>query len=47
LYGPVSQIDTTNIKDAASQLTSAYSARGIAVTVIGNKITVLPASSAN
>lgn len=47
LYGPVSQIDTTNIRDAASQLTSAYSARGVAVTVIGNKITVLPASLAN
>lgn len=45
LFGPVSQIDTTDIRDAASQLSSAYVARGIAVTVVGNKITVLPASA--
>ena len=46
LYGPVSQIDTTDIRDAAAQLTSAYGPRGIAVSVVGNRITVTSASAA-
>jgi hypothetical protein len=36
LFGQVSHIDTTN---------SAYGSRGIAVTVVGNKITVSPVSA--
>ncbi|WP_093135539.1 hypothetical protein [Pseudoxanthomonas sp. GM95] len=45
LFGPVSQIDTTNIHDAAAQLSSAYAPRGVAVSVVGNKITVVPAAA--
>jgi hypothetical protein len=45
LYGAVSKIDTTSIQDAASQLTSAYAAQGVAVTVQGKKIIVAPAVS--
>lgn len=45
LFGPVSQIDTTDIRDAAAQLSSAYGPRGVAVAVTGNKITVLAAAN--
>ncbi|MGK2909337.1 MAG: hypothetical protein ACSLE1_06015 [Sphingobium sp.] len=45
LYGAVSKIDTTSIQDATSQLTSAYAAQGVAVTVQGRKIIVAPAVS--
>lgn len=46
LYAAVSKIDTTSIQDAASQLSSAYAAQGVAVTVQGKRIIVAPAVSA-
>jgi hypothetical protein len=45
LFGAVSQVDTTSIQDAASQLSSAYAPQGVSVRVSGNRIVVAPAVS--
>lgn len=45
LFSPVGKIDTTDVRDAAAQLTSAYKPHGIIVTVTGSRI-IVSASSA-
>ena len=45
LFGPVSQIDTTNIQDAAAQLSAAYAQQGVSVSVVRSSILVQAASA--
>lgn len=45
LFGQISKINTTDIKDAAAQLSNAYSAQGISVSVGGNSIVVQSSAS--
>lgn len=45
LYGAVSKIDTTNAQQAVIDLTSAYAAQGISVSIVGNQIVVQSAGS--
>jgi len=46
LFGPVAQIDTTDIRDAAAQLSSAYASHGVSIYVVSKTITVAPVSAA-
>ncbi len=45
LYGAVSNIDTTNAQQAVIDLTAAYAAQGISVSIVGNQIVVQSAGS--
>ncbi len=45
LYGAVSSIDTTNAQQAVIDLTAAYAAQGISVSIVGNQIVVQSAGS--
>lgn len=45
LYTPVGQIHTTNVQEAAQQLSSIYANEGVSVTVSGNQIVVGQASA--
>lgn len=40
LYGPVADISTTNPQQAASEVTAAYSAKGIVISISGSALTV-------
>ncbi|HIE4005935.1 TPA: hypothetical protein ACXNIM_002184, partial [Stenotrophomonas maltophilia] len=45
LFGAVSNIDTTNAQQAVIDLTAAYAAQGISVSIVGNQIVVQSAGS--
>lgn len=45
LYGAVSSIDTTNAQQAVIDLTAAYAAQGISVSIVGNQIVVQSAGT--
>ncbi|HEL3778175.1 hypothetical protein [Stenotrophomonas] len=45
LYGAVSSIDTTNAQQAVIDLTAAYAAQGISVSIVGNQIVVQSAGA--
>ncbi|HBG89083.1 MAG TPA: hypothetical protein DDX20_02580 [Stenotrophomonas sp.] len=45
LYGAVTRIDTTNAQQAVIDVTSAYSAQGVSVSIVGNQIVVQSAGS--
>jgi hypothetical protein len=45
LYGAVSEIDTTNAQQAGIDLTAAYAAQGVSVSIVGNQIVVQSAGS--
>lgn len=47
LFGEVSKIDTTNIKDAVAQLSAAYARQGVAVSVVGQSIVVQAAAASS
>lgn len=46
LHSAVAQIHTNDLKEAVSQLTSAYAAQGVSVTTEGNQIVVRSAATA-
>lgn len=46
LYGAVSRIGTTNAEQAVADVTEAYAAQGISVSIAGNQIVVQAASAA-
>lgn len=46
LHSAVAQIHTNDLKEAVSQLTSAYAAQGVLVTTEGNQIVVRSAATA-
>jgi toxin co-regulated pilus biosynthesis protein Q len=46
LHSAVAQIHTNDLKEAVSQLTSAYAAQGVSVTTEGNQIVVRNATTA-
>ncbi|MFN4160501.1 MAG: hypothetical protein ACK4FW_00715 [Stenotrophomonas sp.] len=45
LYGVVSSINTTNPQQAVIDLSSAYSAQGVSVSIVGNQIVVQSVAS--